>query len=456
MNMKSSKVLSIGLLLVVGVVFLLSTMAMMPSQATATPTVTISATNTKLPTATPTFTPTATPSPIPTPAYPSVEDIQKVIEPQLKEINAKIDVLSQDTLKSHVSNVFDNLVSSGVWAIMVAVSAALGLTNIFVSAKVKKDKAQGVTSNLDGFQQSLKSGSWFIVLMIVIYFLAPILVIIGQAIIPLSQNTELISLSQKLDEINLNLDKLANQTPVDNPIAQPQSPAFVYSAPTTNPGNTEENKTIDWQPSAWISLGFIGLFLVVASFISRNQAKFYELDMSKVKWEELGKKLLPAIFLVLILYLLQDPIEAIVLPIIIPFVIFGLFDIVLLYPNSQLQAFVGKHYSKIIFLTVFGVWLRVFNVLQNYLYPYWGVTNNYLSQFAMEALHSQKNNPTYPTRAFDQFTYELPRYIPQLIWGLLPYILALLYTLIPWRKIRKIAEDKYVAKIKNLAKNKTK
>lgn len=429
---------------------------MTPSQATATPTVTISATNTELPTATPTLTPTATPSPIPTPAYPSVEDIQKAIEPQLKDISEKIDVLSQDTLKSHVSNVFDNLVSSGIWAIMVAVSATLGLTNIFISAKAKKDKAQGITSNLDGLQQSLKSGSWFIALMIAIYFLVPILVIIGQAIIPSSENTEFISLSQKLDEINLDLDKLTNQTPASNPTPLPQPPTNAYNAPSTNPENTEENKTIDWQPSAWISLGFIGLFLVVASFISRNQAKFYELDMSKVKWEELSKKLLPAIFLVLILYLLQDPIEAIILPIIIPFVIFGLFDIVLLYPNSQLQAFVGKNYSKIIFLTVFGVWLRVFNVLQSYLYPYWGVTNNYLSQFAIEALHSQENNPTYPIRAFDQFTYELPRYIPQLIWGMLPYILALLYTLIPWGKIRKIAEDKYVAKIKNLAKNRTK
>lgn len=116
MNIKSNKFLSVGLITILGIVFLLSTLAMFPSQITAT--VAASATNTELPTATPTFTPTSTPSPIPTPAYPSVSDIQKSLQNNFDQINSSLAELKRQTGPSHFSNIFDNLVSNLIWAIL--------------------------------------------------------------------------------------------------------------------------------------------------------------------------------------------------------------------------------------------------------------------------------------------------------------------------------------------------
>lgn len=450
------KLLSEILIAIVGLILLLSTLAMVQYPSRATPKAILSITNTELPivvksatstvtltpsptttptpTSTPTSTVTLTPSPTATPAYPSVEEIDASLRDDFAQITSALDQIKNKPGPTHLSNIIDNLISNGIWEIFVALWAFFGLGNIFFRVKAKKDKADGQVSQYDDLAKSFSSALRFITITLIIYFLVPIMFFIGQSAIQSINGLQLASISQKLDRIENQLDVL--------------SPTEQAITPTPNSSTTQppSNKT-DLQMPLAIFLGIVLVFLFIASIIARSQTIVYVKPPPNLNWEVLGRKLLPAVFLVLILLLLPDPIEAILLLILIPFFIYSFFDVVILYPNFHLQDIVTKHYSKIIFLAVFGVWYRFFNLLQNYVYPFWYIIDGYLRNAVVGFFANQEVYTKIISSTSYQFWYELPYDLVQFAWTVMPIFLATIYTIIPWHRIRKISEEKYISKL---------
>ena len=391
---------------IAGIVILFSTLAMSSTKTSPTPTIVASATNTELPTttstATPTITTTFTPSPSPTPAYLSAQAIQ-TIQSNLETINAKLDGISKKTEPADLSNILDDLIANGLWAILIALESILGTAILVVWGKSKQDEERGKSPRSSYLTRSLIFGLILILIMLIAYFTIPILIFIGQTNIQTSDQMQLNSISQQLDHVETRLN------------TQPQATPSLLPSPI-HPSNLNTTNNLDWLIPTAISSGLLLLFLGAAVVIAGNQTKFYEIESSKIEWQELGTKLLPAGFLVLILYLLPSPIDTFLMPILVPFFIVAFFNVVILYPNQHLKRLVIKHYSMIIFIAVFGVWYGVFQRIQEYSYPIWDTANGIFRS----NIEATANN---------QFLNGLP----QLMWGVLPLALSIVFSLAPWR-----------------------
>jgi hypothetical protein len=75
--------------------------------------------------------------------------------------------------------------------------------------------------------------------------------------------------------------------------------------------------------------------------------------------------------LVLLLLLLPWPVDVLLLPFLVRYFILTFFDAIWLYPNRNVKNFVIRHYSLLIFLAEFGVWLGFLQALQSILSPIW-------------------------------------------------------------------------------------
>lgn len=434
---KSGGVVGAATIVLAGIVFLLSTVAMSSNQDAPTPTSTLALTNTPLPTATftatPINTPTFTPSPTSTPAYPSASEIRQTLKSDFDQINARLDGISQKTEPSHLVNIVDNLISNGIWALLVAVASFLGLARIFIGARARRSGTESPDSKYDNLAGPLNLAFIFILVMLIAYFLIPMLLFVGQTTMQAIGQVQLDSISQKLDRIENQLNGQPQVTP-------PVLPNLNYSS------NSPTNNIPDWQFPLGASIAMLAFFMGVAVVISRNQAKIYGIEFFNVDWQQVGRKLLPAVFLILVLDLLPYPIDTFLLPILIPFFMFAFFDVVTLLPNQHLKRLVVRHYSLIIFIAVFGVWNGVFEFIQRIAYPIWnGIDSGF--QSAIESFIHNPNVIQRPSFISQRLWEYLPYSLPYFAWEWLPLILALFFAIIPWRQIRKIAKEKYIPKI---------
>lgn len=414
--LKQSRFLSVLVIVLVSAFFMLSTLAMYPIQeiATVTPEASLTSTATQTPTSTQTSSPTPLPSATPTYSIPAP------LQTEIANANEKLDDLKQNPLATHGSSILDNILAEAIlWV------GGLFFGKKAVKVKIDQDKLDGkaVNKTLEDINIVLgylfKISFWFLVLLLIIWAMFTF----GK---PLTTSTSQLDLPS--NSINSNQIETQNGN-----IPQPTPSGF-------------PEKEAELQYSLYFSLGIslviILIFFSITGIISRNQIKKYESTFPKLDLEIVGRKLLPAIFLVLILIILPDPVEAFLSPIIIPYLLFAFFDVVLLYSNSHLQDIVVRHYPKIIFLSVFGVWFRVFQLLQNYLRPFWNVSAGYLQNTLAEYLRSR--TPSFGSSIFWQ---QFPYTSVEFLWELLPITLAILYAISPSRKLRKISEEQYIRKM---------
>ena len=383
----------------IGFILLMSTAAMLPSQAAVTPTLETTATSTEQPTSTPTATQTSTSTPTPsaTPTYSVPEPLQT----EIANVNEKLDGLKENPWSTHSASIVDNLVAEGILWVL-----GLFIGKKAVKVKIDQDNLAGkaVNKTLEDINivlgYLLKVSFWLLMVLIIVW-----------AIFTFGQ-----PLAQSASQLNLQSTSLNSNRTETQSNGTPQS--------TSTPSGVPE-KEVELQNSLYFSFGLslviILVFFSITGIIEKNQIKKYESTFQKLDLDIAGRKLLPAIFLVLILNILPNPIEAFLSPIIIPYILFAFFDVVLLYSNSHLQDIVVRHYPKIIFLSVFGVWFRVFQLLQDYLRPILNVI-------------------------WQQFSYSSVRFL----WELLPITLAILYSIIPSRRISKISEELYIRKMRKV------
>jgi hypothetical protein len=410
---KNKRRVGVTIALLIGLGLVLSSTAMTPSQVTATPTISSTITNTETPTstATSTQTPTSTPTPSVTPTY----SIPEPLQTEIANVNEKLDNLQQNPFSTHGASIIDNLLAAWIFEVL---SVFLGKKAVKV--KIDQDKRDGkaVNKTLEDINIVLgylfKVSFWLLVVLIIIWAIFTF----GQ---PLTKPTS----QSNLPSSSIN----SNQT-------ETQNSEFPQPTPTPSDFPEKEAKLQYSLVTIIISSAIILLVLfTIPRAIARNQLKSYQGTIPKLDLQIIGRKLTPAGLLVLILLILPEPIDAFLSPIIVPYLLFAFFDIILLYPNSHLQDVVIKHYSKIIFLSVFGVWYSVFNVLLNYLYPFWSLINGFLQRI--------------PLLTSDPFWRDTSLTLAQFIWNLIPLIFAISFALPPSRYIRKISEDKYIRRMIN-------
>lgn len=394
----------------IGFILLMSTAAMLPSQAAVTPTLETTATSTEQPTSTPTASQTSTSTLTLTPSATPTYSIPEPLQTEIANVNEKLDDLKQNPFSTHGANIFDNLLSS---LIVVVWTALVGLVKRLLKLKNEQDESAGRALqrgyvNLEAiFGDVFHFSKWLSIGLLIIW-----------------------AVYQINDSIS-RLSKAIELSAVANPTAIPLNSATPYptTSPTPYPTSTLPNGSSGLLLSSVKPIGvfviFFFIFIIFASIISRNQAKIFESILPKHNMNVLGKKLLPAIFLVIILQLLPNPIDTFLLPVLIPFILLAFFDIVLLYPNSHLQSVVKRHYSKIIFWSVFFVWLGALQKLQSYL-------NSILNMIDNDA---------------DKLTIYS--------WVLLPYVISFIYASRSSRQIRRVTKEKYIAKINETGSSKS-
>lgn len=442
MSIKANKILSITLISTVGIVFLLSSLAMSPSQATPTPTSEPSATNTQLPTSIPTvtatFTPSSTPSPIPTPAFPSAQDIHEELQSNFDQINAKLEKINQQTESSFLRSVRDNLVSNGIWDGFLFLGG-LALAKIISKFKNDQDESRGKAPNktLKNLEVAFDSGFRLFLTILIVYSLLVLAFSLIQSI-PASTLQSQFPSQQ--------LEPPLQATPTTAPNASP-----TYNPPPPVSPDSAFDSTV----SLVIAVALLLFYLFIAQLISRNQAKLHEISLPKLNWDELGRKLLPSGILILILYLLPYPVDSFLMPILTPFLIVGFFELVTLYPNSHLKNVFIKYYSIIIFVAMFGVWFSVFGILQGYVSPLWSVTSENLRSAINEYFRVQPIFNQRPPFISIQFWYNFPTLLMYFIWNLLPFVLALVFAIAPHKMTRKLIKEKYISKTITSARSKS-
>lgn len=455
MYKKNNKIWRAIIITIIGIGLMLSTLAMTPKQEaiTATPEPSDTVTLTFTSTATQAPTPTFTPSPSSTPTQTPTDNALVMIQTQNAEISQKLDNLKPNsTSKTNdaIESFVINLVSGAFWDfvkwLFVVTGLAAAISKFFRTQAV----SAGVTPNRTLVNLETFLGDAFKVVLWVV--IATVLVwsvyYLGQSISQSSSKTELISISNQLGQIQNQLNSSSSIIPTvtsTNYITtdSPSSDAHRDTGSNSD-ANNDTSKILD--KSIVIFAIFTFLFLGLIWIISSNQSRFYENVLPKMDLDVLGRRLLPAVFLVFILQLLPSLISAVILPIMIPYILFAFFDIVLLYPNNHLQNLVIRYYRPIIFLSVFGVWLRAFQVFQNYLNVFWESHGRASMQIIIAYLLDPQQSPLsifLPSNTLSQAL----KFLDTFGWVLLPYLLALFYAGRPSRRIRKFAEERYIWKM---------
>lgn len=457
MNKNLVKKFSFVFIVLISVGFLLSSPALAIGQATATPTQ-FTGTNTK--NDSPTFTPTTTitrtwtvtftPLLSATPPQKSTESVSEPVQTEFATINNKLDNLKPNPLATHGTNIFDNLLSS---VIVAAWTALVGFTKGILKFRNNQDQSAtwGPNKTLINLETLLgdvfKTSLWVLFAFIAIWGIRYLSSSIGQQ----SSQSGLTIVSNKLDQIQKQLNTLSAVTSTAIPTS---TPTVVPTAATfTNPNSQTSSNSIKGigLSNQLVSAAILGValffFLILACLVSRSQAKFFDTTLPAVDSDTFNKKLLPAIFLIFTLHLLPDPIEAILLPVFIPYILFTFFDLILFYPNMHLKDIAAKHYPKIIFLAVFGVWWGVFHVLLDYLYPLWNVADTYLQSVLIVFLRTQAYINLASSPVSIEFWRQFPYMFFQFIWDLLAIILAVIFARVPSRQIQIVIKEKYIQKM---------
>jgi hypothetical protein len=426
-NIKSNKILSVGLIAVLGLVFLLSTLAMSPSQTTATPTIAVSVTNTELPTATPTYTPTATPTSIPTPAYPSVQEIDHSLQDDFAKINSSIEEIKQQTWLSHLSNIFDNFVSNIIWAILVGIASFLSILKAALKFKINRDKARGIAPNnrIENLEATFEVSLNIILFIAGVYLILALSFANRQSSTPIDNRTELSVISERLGNIEKQLELLAKSGNQNTPINPPEQ-----NQPLDNFLRQVNKHTL-----AILLTSLLANFLLILVYGGRRlQLNIKSNPPNFGLTNTFDQEIYTAIFLALILLLLPYPAETFLLPFILQYLILAFLDLIRLYPNLQIKKTVIRNYSLIILFAELGVWASFIDLIIQYL-------NKYLIQMLRWVLEIVvPNSSAQISNEFSQFVVQ---YLPAVALPLLTLILA-----IPdWLNIRKISKKEKIPAI---------
>lgn len=415
---------------------LLSSIAMTPYQAmTPTPESSISNTPLSTPTVTPTLTVTSTFTP--TPSRTPTEGVPEAFQTEFASINTQLEGLRQDPAATHFANIFDNLVAAALvslWTVLV------GFANGFLKFKNSQDKLSGRKPNGTLINLEVLFGDIFKVSLWILFAVILILGIssLGQSIRESESNAELANISNKLDEILNQMPSSPAATTASNPAISPTEIEFSSPLPTkSKPDQTSEDIMMLLLTVEAMALGLMAFFVYFSSGLAKFQAEIYEVHVSNVNFREIGISLLPAGLVVFILFLLPSPVDGILMPLLVPFLIFGFFDVIRIYPSPYLKNLVVTHYSKIIYIAQFGAWYGFLSILKNYANPFFGVYESMWQKVIEKAI-------TFSTGQWDALLYRLPRSV----WDLAPLLLAMILAIRPWRRIRKQSEKNQIIKIR--------
>lgn len=183
-----------------------------------------------------------------------------------------------------------------------------------------------------------------------------------------------------------------------------------------------------------LGIGLLAFLVISAARLHKYQPGSYDVNVSGVEVQELGRSLLPAGFVVLVFLILPNPVDAVLLPLLMPFLLFGFFDVVRAYPNLYLKQLVSKHYTRVIYYAEVGAWFGFLSVLQGYTAP--------LYQIHLGAWGWVIGQAGWDRSLFD---------FPQIIWAWAPLLLAFCLAIRPSQRIREVAEQRHIREIQRSA-----
>lgn len=294
---------------------------------------------------------------------------------------------------------------------------------------------------------------------------------LASSIIQTRDRTQLVAISNQLEQIQTQLETRSPITPIVVPITETSlptiTPIFTSSptptaflpapTPTVTPGaDLKIESQIFMFIAVGMGLGLLALFAFLASKLAKYQTQFYGVNVSRLRLQSFSPELTRAGLLILVLFLLPYPVEEILLPLLVPFLIFAFLDIVRFYPNLLLKDLVIRHYPKIIFGAVFGAWYSFLSVLKSYGNPIWlfyesawdSVIRQFMGQQNMGPLSGELIlNSKALTNFLHDISDRLPFILTQFSWDFIPILLAILLAIGPYRQIKRISEGDQIKKI---------
>ncbi|MBV6452081.1 MAG: hypothetical protein MHPDNHAH_02832 [Anaerolineales bacterium] len=420
---------------------ILSILAMTPYQeaATSTPEPSNTATLTFIPTATL----TVTPSPSATPTQTPTDNAFLALQTQNAEIIQKLGTLEQNyaSQKNDDTKSFAvNLVSEAFWDFIKWFFSVTGLAAAITKFLRIQAESAGKTPNRTLinlevlFRDAFKVALWIVIAFTLIWSVY----YLGQSIRQSSDSTELVSISNKLDEIQDQINSSSIATPMINPVSAPVGTQSVLSPQNPPaPDQDSENNMFLLLVAEAMGLGIVAFFVYFSSKLTKHQTKIYEANVSNVNFQEIGTSLLPALLIVLMLLLLPSPVDSILMPLLIPFLVYGFFEVIRIYPSLYLKKLVLAHYSKIIYIAQFGAWYSFFSTLKNYASPFFEIYQTVWGRLVFKISAFINGLPS-----------DLLSQLPQIVWDFVPLLFAFGLAVKPWRRIKMQAETTQIMKIK--------
>jgi hypothetical protein len=245
--------------------------------------------------------------------------------------------------------------------------------------------------------------------------------------------------------------RLSSATPTIISTASPTQTAFS----TEQPGSERniENEMFMLVAAEVMGFGLLALFAFLATKLAIYQTRIYDVNIARINLKAITPALLRAGLPVLILLLLPYPAGEILLPLLIPFILVALFDIVRYYPNLFFKSIVTRHYSTIIFLAEFGAWYAFLSMIRSYLNPFWRIYEDLWQYFIRQTFDHLTlrdaviSNPGLFSGFIQEVKSSWPSLLPQFWWDILPILLAVLLAIGPWRYIETLVKTHQIAKI---------
>lgn len=337
---------------------------------------------------------------------PSLEDIMKTLKDEFSLTRSLLEKINKKVIPpSRIENIQDEFISNFLWeyigsrliaGVLAAVASLSILTKIAVKLRLHK---QSQVSGAPPSQTAIKidaavNGVMLVIVILFVLILISFLATGGNRLNPTS-SSELTAISERLNQIE---NKLI--------------PATV----------AEGHSTVNFNPVLFLVTALsLGGILVLALTSDRRQTQLepaIKLPEMQPTSEAIIARLFTPIVLALIILLLPYPVDALLLPFIVAYLITAFFEILRLYTNPTLMKIVVKHYSLLIYLAHFGVWFGFFNTLKIFLEPVWFVLSQ--STFSRES--------------------NVPRLIVEFLWSWSTLGLAIIVAIPGWRRVKKETE----------------
>lgn len=381
--------------------------------------------------------------------YTSLEDIKNTLVKDIGEVKGLLlgidqRIESKSAFQTSLDSIRDNLIGSFIWQIFgdpIVASLMTLLGSLSVGFKVILNRKPSQESSKEGISNQAKENITSILNVItVLSFTYPAISVLLLFYISaggLSQAYDLrdsTHITERLDRIESQLQILSATTNPTPTIEETQSDKPLYSPPSSNINET--NTYGNYFPII-IFLGttvllIVLLIMIIVFFYRRRTIDLSENNTQPILQQSLDltdRSLLNALLLALIFLVLPYPVDTFILPFILQYFMLAFFDIVRLYPSQYLKQLVIKRYSILIFLAVCGAWLNFGDTIQSFLYPFWYTNRDALYRYDLNGV----------SRTWSIWL--------DLIWEMVPLLIAVLATVPQWRHIRELSKGKAIPKI---------